>query len=224
MTRNLLDVLLSLILLCSLGAVASAQSYEDRVVSKAKKLDVLDHGDLVLRLRKELDKRLLTPEPKYLSPTQKKVEGRGVNRILVRGRWERQTFVRGGGAYFSFETSSNDYDQRPDIKLSSEWTLSSGFAGGDFGVVVPMQGGKIEDIELDNLPQWMVETDAAGLNKIVRSDRPDNPEATVGRIYAVRSVRYRESDRIALLKVLARGEFGITFAWKVLETRAIPRR
>lgn len=223
MARIVVSALAALVLGTVSPSTCSAQSIEDRLVRQVTKMDVLDHADLVLRLRKELDKRLLTPDPKWQQVKPKGDEA-GINKILARGRWERQTYVRGGGAYFSFETRSNDYDSRPDLQLDRFRRLSSGFAGGDFGVVVQMQGSKLGDLRIEDLPKWMTDPDAPAFEQIVRSDRRESPEAIVGRIYAVRSVRWGESDRLVVFRILADDEFGITFAWKVLQVRDVPSR
>ena len=50
-----------LVFVAVVPAVVSAQQVEDRITAEVQRMDVLDHARLVLRLRKELDKRLLTP-------------------------------------------------------------------------------------------------------------------------------------------------------------------
>lgn len=212
-----------LVFVAVVPAVVSAQQVEDRITAEVQRMDVLDHARLVLRLRKELDKRLLTPGEQW-AKKQPKGEATGVHKILVRGRWEWQTFVRGGGAYFSFETESNDYNQRPDLQLSKAWTLSSGFAGGDVGAVVPIQAKKLDKLEADDLPDWLTAPDAHAFHDAMRTQPIEPAAAAVGQVYAIRSLRWGESDRLVVMKVLDRGEFGLAFAWKVLQVRDVPVR
>ncbi|MAG58751.1 MAG: hypothetical protein CMJ83_20880 [Planctomycetes bacterium] len=225
MSRTTVMTLLALVL-SLLTPTAPAQSVEvqkDRIVTKVKKMDIVDHGDVVIRLRKQLDERLLTPKKKW---QQYKPDGdeAGINRILHRGRWERQTYVRGGGAYFSFETRSNDYDDRPDIELQDN-SLTSGFAGGDFGVVMALpQIRRLGDAKLDGLPELITVADPKVLKQKLRAVRLADAQTELGRVYAVRSVRWGESDRIAVVQILGMDEDGITFSWRVLEKKPTPAR
>ena len=221
MTRSIAWTLLVFVAVAP--AVVSAQEVEDRITAQVLRMDLLDHARLVLQLRKELDKRLLTPDDGWVKK-KPKGDAAGVHKILTRGRWDGQTFVRGGGAYFSFETTSNDYNQRPDLQLSKAWTLSSGFAGGDVGAVVPIQAKKLDKLEADDLPDWLTAPDAHAFHDAMRTQPIEPAAAAVGQVYAIRSLRWGESDRLVVMKVLDRDEFGLTFAWKVLQVRDVPVR
>ncbi len=83
---------------------------------------------------------LLTPSKSIVSEysdllSRKDLEPAGINRILERGKFDQLDGVegyRGGGAYFSFTTRTNDYNQRPDLEFQ-HGAFSSGFYGGQLG-------------------------------------------------------------------------------------------
>ena len=51
-----------------------------------------------------------------------------------------------------------------------------------------------------------------------RKTREDRAAAAVGGVYAVRALRWRSSDLGAVQEILEKDEYGVTIAWKVLET------
>jgi hypothetical protein len=166
-------------------------------------------------------------ERKYAKVLEGK-ENAGINRIL-----ERQIFgasglgaivpLRGGGVYFSFTTRSNDYDAQPDIELQNG-RFSSGFAGGDFGLVRVFDGTPLEEFTLDSVPPVISEPDVKKLHALARRSRGDRPMVAVGKTYIVRSIRYRRADTLAVLRVVSKDDFGVTFVWKVLKRFPVPSR
>ena len=102
-----------------------------RVIQQVERMPLEEHAALVDRLRSALDGRLLTPDAELLQ-RYGELKGRddaGVARLITRGLFDKRTRVRGGGAYFSFVTQSNDYNKTPDIELQNG-KFRSGFAGG----------------------------------------------------------------------------------------------
>ena len=173
-------------------------------------------------VRDVIDDRLLTPDPRIVKDHAAMAvhNQAGVNRLLERGVFEGLTTGRGGGAYFSFTTRTNDYDRHPDIELQ-QGRLSSGFAGGDCGLVEEVSAASIADVSLDDVRRWELMTPAE-IRQIARAQRP--PQVVVGQTYVVRSIRWDESDTLAALEVLQRDDHGITFAWKILSNLPKPRR
>lgn len=166
-------------------------------------------------------------------------KGVSVNRILNRGRFKNELGVRGGGAYFSFVTKSNDYDHVPNIELQ-QWKFSSGFAGSDFGLVKVLGVESLAKAGLNNVPD-LLKLPAQQFYKLGRDHwrqlwqqqnrrsaqgppEPANPPADVGKVYVVRSVLWRDADVLAAFQILARDEFGVTFAWKILRSFPNPGR
>jgi hypothetical protein len=194
------------------------------LVDQAGGLPVWQHAQLIQTLRGRLDDRLLTPSPRDTGPYAGLIGGKeaGVNRILHRGRYEGDTKVRGGGAYFSFTSRTNDYDKGPDIALEQK-RLSSGFYGGCFGFVVKLDSStNVLSTQLAQVPAWLLQDP----EKIQRRRR-DRPEAVVGGVYIVRSVRERKADTLAVIEILSMDDDGATFAWRILKRNPIwsrPRR
>ncbi|MHC4163700.1 MAG: hypothetical protein ACYSUM_16355 [Planctomycetota bacterium] len=218
------------------GALIAGDDLESAILARVKQLSVEEHADIVDTLRRELDKRLLTPPARW----RRRVppgEDSGVNRILNRGRFQGRTLVRGGGAYFSFTTHSNDYNREPDLELQ-QWRFTSGFAGGDYGLVEVAPVRSLAKVEMKHVPDLFKlpaqRFYTEGRKRTVEMRRmpvppglprpSSKPEAVVGSVYVIRSVRWRESDLIAAFEVLERDEYGVTFAWKVLKRLSNPRR
>lgn len=222
---------LALVFLC--GVLGAGEDVVAKFVADVKKLDIENHADVIKAMRKEFDRRVLTPDAKWLRRVPKKPARGGVARLLNRGVFDKETLVRGGGAYWSFTTESNDYDHAPDITLE-QWNFGSGFAGGDYGLVMPL-GAKSIDAEALGVPDILKQADPRAFYKAARALRrqqpPPNlprpawrPAAQVGLVYAVRSVRWSESDVLAVFEVLDIDIYGVTFAWKILKEFPRPGR
>src|SRR5215216_1597609 len=95
---------------------------------------------------------LSTLEKQFLSPSEEDQASHaeflnqpdtGLIRLLPREKYDTATFrenkksitIRGGGAYYSFARLTHEYGYGSDIELA-RGTLSTGFAGGQFGSFV----------------------------------------------------------------------------------------
>lgn len=145
------------------------------------------------------------------------VEGVRVNRILNRGQFDGMLSPRGGGAYFSFTSLTNDYDQAPDLELQ-QWYFMSGFAGRNWGHVVRLEADSLLEVELADVP---VELQA---DVPPPRSRPKFQQVGPDEVYVVRSIRVGESDILVALEVLSRDDYGVTFAWKTLAKFTPPTR
>jgi len=114
----------------------------------------------------------------------------GRNRILNRGRFEGMTVGRGGGAYFSFETGLNDYNQGPDLGLE-QWGFHSCFYGSSIGLVTRLEVDSLDEVSLAMVPA------ALQAAKPTREREFYGQPAEVGGVYAVRAFRPGESDLLA---------------------------
>ena len=217
-------------------AFVCTSSANDEIVAKAKRLSVGEHVELIQKLGDALRDRLLKADPQLQARQPK---GVSVNRILNRGRFKNELGVRGGGAYFSFVTQSNDYDRVPNIELQ-QWRFQSGFAGNDFGFVKVLAVESLSKVALKDVPD-MLKLPARKFHEVGRAHRrklwqqqnrhdaqgppePAYPPADVGKVYVVRSVVWRDADVLAVFQILAKDEFGVTFAWKVLKNFPNPAR
>jgi hypothetical protein len=187
------------------------------VAAEFKELSVPDKAELLAELRAELDAELLTPDPELLLEHAALAQTEGVrfNRLLNRGLFDGVTLVRGGGAYFSFTSLTNDYNQGPDLELQG-WSFSSGFAGGNWGHVVRLDAQSLLEVGLEDVPAELQAEEPPPRSR----KRPEVVE--VGSVHAVRSIRLGESDLLVALEVLQRDENGVTFAWKMLAEFAVP--
>jgi len=196
------------------------------VLDPALQLSISEHADLVWRLRRALDERLLTPASEHVTSFGRDVGGTdsGINRLLQRGLYDKVTLVRGGGCYFSFTTRSNCYNERPDVELQNG-RLSSGFAGGDFGYVVPLEARNLKDVTRESVPENLT-VSSEKLYKAWLANRGAvrDPVAEVGKVYVVRSIQFRDCDTLAVIHVIAADKAGITFTWKILKRFPVPER
>jgi hypothetical protein len=198
------------------------QDMKEAIRAYVRQLPLPQHIEVVGIVRAELDRRLLAPAPKWLSRKPERANA-GVNRILNRGRFEQVTLVRGGGAYFSFSTESNDFDHAPDLGLE-QWSFYSGFSGSNFGIVEVLPVDSLDGVTMQAVPSELLTMPAASLYDATRRVRRPRPPAMVGKVYVIRSVRWGRSDLIAAFEVLERDKDGVTFAWKVVKTLPIPER
>ena len=150
--------------------------------------------------------------------------------------------ARGGGAYFSFTSRTNNYDQGPDLGLEQK-TFSSGFYGGCFGFVAKLEAGDLLTLTTADVPELLrkpaEELSQARRGRAGRPGRAGTPggvirggqggagggietlprrsPAVVGALYAVRSVREGKADTLAAFTVIRIDEDGATIAWRILE-------
>jgi len=146
---------------------------------------------------------------------------------LQRGVFDHEGMLpRGGGAYFSFTSKTNDYDSEPHIELQNG-NFSSGFYGGNFGVVELVDGVSIENISLVDLPEAFV---SASTNEFESYERNRNRNrrrphvAQAGDLFVVRSVEWGKYDIVAVFQVVDKDKYGATIVWKKLKTFPVPPR
>ncbi len=162
-----------------------------------------------------------SPEIKQRYADQVRIPNTGINRILERGKFEGVISQRGGGAYFSFTTRSNDYNQSPDLELQNG-SFNSGFAGGDLGIVRMLSGMKLDQLTLSDLPSELTMEDAFDFAAYELRSRWEPPLAEAGSVYVICSVRWDESDLLAAFEVVDRDSAGATFIWRVLKQFPVP--
>ena len=191
-----------------------------RIVQEVERMPLADHAAVVDRLRAKLDERLLTPDP-ALTRRFEELKGRadaGVARLITRGLFDGKTQVRGGGAYFSFVTASNSYDETPDLELQ-RGKFSSGFAGGDDGVFALLDSRDVRSVTESDVP-LAIRGDAYAIYDDGRGDRQleRQPEAKDRQVYAVRSMHWGEHDTLAVFQVISVDDLGVTIAWRRLRS------
>ena len=170
----------------------------------------------------------------------------GFARIVHRGRWDALVEVRGGGAYFSFLTRSNSYDEKPELSLQGD-RYSSGFAGSDTGFlldlgVIPfdqlgavMSGGAPSELSerqretrdfMGSVRATVEDSRYGGRRSLSEADAKRASElglgkpvpALVGHTYLLRSVLFYEHDHLVVFTVIGGDEYGHTLAWRILRS------
>lgn len=192
--------------------------------AKADELALDDQIALVKRIRRSLDKRLLTPTEESWKGYEN-LRGRadaGLARILTRGLGEGLVTPRGGGAYWSFTKRSNDYDKSPQIELQ-QGKFSTGFYGGTDGTVVALVGRDLTNLQESAVPERL-RTPAAEMRAQGHRFEDARCPAETGTIYAVRAVMNGDCDVLAAFQVVSLDQYGATIAWRVLRTYDVPPR
>jgi hypothetical protein len=187
-------------------------------------------------LRLAAEGRLLTPAPHLADRhaaflTQ---EGSGLARILPRGRFDKLTNQRGGGAYWSFATRDNSYDKEPDLELQLGM-FSSGFYGNNDGRFLDLGDASLDDIEAapDRPPRVLGDAEREAW-PLLFQERPSGvsagsfaaslrgTEARVmamsGHTYVLRSILEEEHDLLVVFRVLDGDAHGQTLLWRILRS------
>jgi hypothetical protein len=228
--------LLSLLLLSSITVLAQTQSREDllkQIEAKRAELNAL--------------------EKDFLSPSEEdrntyaeflRTPNTGLIRLLPRETYDdnankdRQRIVtRGGGAYYSFTRLTHEYGYGSDIELAQD-SLSTGFAGLDYGLLTSLGDVPLESVNLDtpttnifaayNPPseepkirleqrRFQMGADLQGINVSRRAPLKLNST------YVLRSMNYRESDVLVAFRVVRiDSDKSAIILWKLLKKYPAP--
>jgi hypothetical protein len=162
----------------------------------------------------------------------------GLVRLLPREKVERKPGVRGGGAYYSFAHLVHEYAYGSDVALE-QGSISTGFAGADFGLIFDLGEMPLEDVTADTEPVRFLATfsppsaepEARKIQMqlhygyqhgwfVYRRLIP----AVVGHTYVVRAVHYETSDMLVAFRVIREEEAagGVILLWKTLKKYAPP--
>ena len=171
-------------------------------------------------------------------------EGAGAARLLPRGKYEKLIEQRGGGAYWSFKTGSNSYDEQPDLSLEHDH-YRSGFYGGSQGYLLDVGDVPIERVGpernqpplgLDSaaLESWNWMWQEAEAESPRRPDRRKLPgknpglrgsvKAVPGHTYVLRAILAGEHDLLVVFRAVESDETGQTLLYRVLREFEMPSR
>jgi len=202
---------------------------------------------LSARIRGRTQELLLTPpeaiQSRYASLLAR--AGTGVARILPRGAYEHAIEKRGGGAYYSFATRDNSYDEEPDLELQ-QGMYGSSFYGGTWGHVLDLGAITLESVPEspaalppalteEQRPVWELLWQDAKTSKEGFSDdfksaarklrlSRSSAAAVVGHTYVVRAILPGEHDHLVAFSPVEQDEFGHTLVWRVLRAWTVERR
>lgn len=198
---------------------------------------------------------LATLEKRFLSPSEEdrttyaeflRQPNTGLIRILPREKYDTDTqkdkaktmTIRGGGAYYSFARLTHEYGYGSDIELSQE-SLTTGFAGADYGMLVSLGDVPLESISLEtsavqvlSLHKPPTDEPLARIEQRRSSDGTTIEGVTYKRTlplrlnstYLVRSVNYSDSDVLVAFRVVRVDTDGSAILlWKSLASFAIPQ-
>ena len=155
----------------------------------------------------------------------------------------RETVYRGGGSYYSFVRRTHDYGHGSDIEYS-EGVLRNGFAGFDYGFFLSLgQHGaaNLATLEREPPPKWLSADRKAAWDymwnyrpptkaKEVRAEQRNSDgftigganlsrymRPTVGGLYLLRSLNFRDSDiLIALYNASVLSDNSIVLVYRII--------
>ena len=146
--------------------------------------------------------------------------------------------IRGGGAYYSFSRLTHEYGYGSDLELSSGY-LSVGFAGADYGMLIKLEGARLEDISTElpgvaflakysavtNEPDARVEQRRFGTGTVIDgATYKERVPVEVGATYVLRSINFERYDVLVAFRVVRQDTDGsLIIAWRMLEKYPTPR-
>jgi hypothetical protein len=170
--------------------------------------------------------------------------GTGLIRLMPREKFDSfanrksPLTVHGGGAYYSFSRLTHEYGYGSDIELSSG-QLSVGFAGADYGMLLKLEGARLEDVSSE-LPgvMFLAKYNAVANEPEARIEQrrfftgttidgiayKRNLPVEVGATYVVRSIDFDTSDVLVAFRVVRQDTDGsVIIAWRMLEKFPTPK-
>lgn len=168
----------------------------------------------------------------------------GLIRLLPREKFDTvanktaSLTVRGGGAYYSFVRLTHEYGYGSDLSLESGY-LSVGFAGADYGMLIKLEGVRLEDVSnelpgvgflakynaVNEEPQARLEQRRFGTGTVIDgASYKERVPVEVGATYVVRSISFDRSDVLVAFRVVRQDTDGsLIIAWKMLEKYPTPK-
>lgn len=169
-------------------------------------------------------------------------ESAGAARIVERGKYDRIANLRGGGAYFSFATRSNSYDEEPDLELQ-QGSYSTSFYGGTFGFLVDLGDYPVENVPsnaaavpsgltADQETAWRflaseIPADSDGRRAWQQQGRKldlkDRLKAEPNHTYLLRAFLPGEHDILVAFRDADRDDTGSSIVWREIRRWPAPR-
>jgi hypothetical protein len=161
----------------------------------------------------------------------------GLARLLPREKYREKLNVREGGAFYSFTKRSNSYDRDPQILLEQE-TLSTGFAGANFGFLASLGDVSLESVGMDHeAVQYLASFVAPTKEPEARDQQRRSGQGfeigntryigrlpvMIGGSYILRSVSFNQSDVLVAFRIVRQDNDGsLILLWKKLKEFSIP--
>jgi hypothetical protein len=162
----------------------------------------------------------------------------GLCRLLPRETYDGMLLTRGGGAYYSFITLTNEYGYGSEIGLE-RGMLGSMFAGADIGLLVSLGDFPLDTVDADQdgvrylteiVPptkepearQW--QRRAGGGFEANGFGYKSTLPAIVNGTYVVRSIQFNRADVLVAFRVVRQDEDGsVTLLWRTLKQFPTPQ-
>ena len=161
----------------------------------------------------------------------------GLARLMPREKYRDELTLREGGAYYSFTRLSNSYNDDPQIGLE-QGSLSTGFAGADFGFVTSLGDAPLEAVGLaseavaylaefvapapEPLAREQQRRTGAGFIDAGHTYRRSLP-AVINHTYILRSISYDRFDVLVAFRVVRKDTDGsLVLLWKKLKEFPTP--
>ena len=197
---------------------------------------------------------LATLEKRFLSPAEEdrttyadflRQPNTGLIRILPREKYDTEgqkdkpktMTIRGGGAYYSFAHLTHEYGGS-DIELSQD-SLTTGFAGVNYGMLVSLGDVPLESISLETPAAQVLSLHKPPTDEpLARIEQRRSAEGTtiegvtykrtlplrLNSTYLIRSINYYDSDVLVAFRVVRVDTDGSAILlWKSLASFAIPQ-
>jgi hypothetical protein len=197
-------------------------------------------------LREIVSERLLLPDPtlEHQYGRVLALPASGTARILVRGQYEQAVTPRGGGAYWSFVTRSNSYNDEPDLELQ-DGHYGTSFYGGTSGFLLDMGRTDLEDLDPDaaHPPADLDEAQRASWTYMWQDPPPADDRggyalpsagrpaglrarvpATIGHTYLLRAILPGEHDVLVAFHAASEDAHGHHLVWRILKQFPMEKR
>lgn len=187
-----------------------------------------------------LEDKLLAPSEEDLSSYAEflKQPDTGLIRLLPREDYDsyvkdkKTLTLRGGGAFYSFATSTHEYGGGNEIGLERGY-INAMLGGASYGAITKLDGARLEDVSTE-LPAVMfiarynavtTEPEARVEQRRFRDGTTigglaykASVPAEVGAVYMLRSVDYDRSDLLVAFRIVRKDTDGsVIIAWKLLK-------
>jgi len=168
----------------------------------------------------------------------------GLIRLLPREKFDSDVnknaalTIRGGGAFYSFARLTHEYGYGSDIGLYSGY-FAVGFAGLDYGMLIKLEGARLEDVSTElpgvaflakysavtNAPDARVEQRRFGTGTVIDgATYKERVPVEVGATYVLRSIDFNNSDLLVAFRVVRQDtDSSLIIAWRMLEKYPTPR-
>jgi len=233
---------LLLVVLFVLGLTSNARAQSktreqiiDEIAAKRKELDSLEQQFLDVPDADRTAFAQLLAQPNT-----------GLIRLLPRETFDSEAYkksgktitMRGGGAYYSFVRLTHEYGYGSDIELDHD-NFSVGFAGYDYGIIVPVSAMALEDSSGEGpVARILMDYQPPTIEPAIRKEQRRFAEGTlidgvslkrkvpveVNATYLLRSISYDQSDVLVGIKVVRKDSDGsVVIAWKLLNKFPVPK-